>query len=300
MNVILENNSFTMDTREARLTRLIILKENIEKFASEISLEIDNLEWSLKAADNFKILLEQQNKEFQYKNDIFKKSNDAENDLYNRYIAIKELILSKSEKNSKIRTDLSLEGSFPANKLKRFEIADATVKYASKNPKELDKIKLPFLLFENLQFLNQKAKKIYEEALISKERTSEITNRVNKEFNEGSVRLREIYNWVVAFWSKKDPKLIELGFTLPSSVAKSDKTPAEVSGFKFKGDQMVWNPLNNADYYQVGWRIFGERHDFNEIYFDKQNKCRIFKKGEYIVRGKNENGFGQWSKKLEL
>lgn len=300
MNVILENNSFTMDTREARLTRLMLLKDNIEEYAPEISLELSNLEWAAKAADEFKTLLEQQSKIFQEKNSIFRESNEAENDLYNRYIAIKELILSKTDKNSKIRKSLDMEGAFPSNKQMRFEIAQKTIKFVKDNPNELTEMNLPFLLFENLENLNLNASELYKKAIQTKKLATEITDKLNTKFDEDSAKLRELYNWIVAFWSKKDPKLNFLGFTQPVSVARSSNTPEAITGLSIKENFITWNPVENCEKYQVGWRIQEDGQDFKEIYFGNERKCRLVRKGEYIIRGFNQYGFGEWSNKLNL
>lgn len=60
MNILLENNSFTMDTRESRLTRLRLLKTNIESYASELSIMPEILDWAMLAYDDFRNLLDQQ------------------------------------------------------------------------------------------------------------------------------------------------------------------------------------------------------------------------------------------------
>ncbi|MDC1068769.1 hypothetical protein OAQ99_06395 [Candidatus Kapabacteria bacterium] len=300
MNIILENNSFTMDTREARLTRLYHLKSNIEKYAAEISLETSTLEWSINAFDSFKYHLEKQSKDFQIKNDIFKSSNESEGELYNRYIAIKELILAKSEKDSIIRSDLNLEGSFPANKLKRFEIVEQTINYVKKNKKLIEDLKLPYLLFENLEYLNSKAKGFYHKALEIKSTAFSTTNNLNQKFDDDSIKLRELFNWLVAFWSKKDCKLTELGFTLPLSVSKSSKTPKEVQGLRLQDDKITWNPVGGDNTYQLAHRVIKNGQDYRELYFGKDSVVKLNGIGEYKVRAKNSFGFGLWSKTIEI
>lgn len=300
MKVILETNSFTMDTREARLTRLNLIKDNIEKFASELSLEMNLLEWILSAHKNFSTQLEEQNIIFQDKNELFKKSDESESDLYYRYIAIKELLLSKTKKSNSLILDLKMDKPFPANKLKRFEITKATLEIAKKNIKQFDKLSIPFILFENLENLYDIAEKDYNNALKLKNKSADKTKEVNQLFDNDSVKLRELYNWVVAFWSKKDVKLVELGFSLPISVSKSSKTPNKINGLKMDNNYVAWIKDSSSENYQLAWRSNDDSQDYKEYYYGTENKIKIPSSGEFKIRGWNSHGFGEWSEILKL
>lgn len=299
MDVILEDNSFTMDTREARLTRLKKFRDNIEKYAAEISLDSEILDWGIQAFTQFNRLLAIQSQCYQEKNKSFLESSKTEKEFYNRYIAIKELLISKQNMNIKIVDLFKLDGAFPSNKLERIEKASELYKLAKENRSVIEGLKIPYILFENLEMLIKSAKDSYLKALKIKEETLSATSRLNRVFDKDSEILRQIFNWVVAFWGKKDPRLNEIGFTQPKSISRNDETPAQITNLKIVESKIVWAHLNTNVTYQLAWKGVDDTIDFKELYSGKSNRTDFFRLGKYKVRAKNDYGFGPWSQLLD-
>lgn len=61
MEILIENNSFTMDTREARFTRLEKLHQNIEKYSKELNISHELLDWALFSFEDYNYLMSELN-----------------------------------------------------------------------------------------------------------------------------------------------------------------------------------------------------------------------------------------------
>lgn len=152
------------------------------------------------------------------------------------------------------------------------------------------------LVLENLTKQLKVHKLSYREALILQDKGTNLTNSINNRFDQDSQNLRTLYNWCVIFWNKKDPNLMQLGFTIPKSTAKNPMNPDKIVEFKLENKIFYWQESEKAKNYQLVHKDRFENIEWKIIHYNSQQnyKMNIFL-GEYKVRGVNQHGFGEWS-----
>ncbi len=297
MKILIENNSFTMDTRDSRLTRLVNLKNNIENYASELSLSPELLEWALFAHDEFKELLDEQSKVSLSKNEKFTLINDNEREFFQRFVSFREIINNQII-DDKLISELNLKEQMPTTRVEKIEFANDFLHRISLHS-NFTSNEVTNIIMQNLINQLNIVRNSYGVALELQERSTYLTNTINKRFDQDSVNLRTLFNWCVIFWNKKDPKLMDIGFTIPKSTAKNPKTPEQINNIKVKDYLANWDKDNKATNYQFVYRNKFENIEWIELYYGKNNIIEIIlKMGEYRVRGFNEHGFGPWSDTL--
>ncbi len=297
MKILIENNSFTMDTRDSRLTRLYSLKVNIENYASELSLSPELLEWALFAYDEFKQLLEEQIKVTNLKNEKFSLINNNEREFFQRFVSFREIIINQAIDDNLIN-ELQLKEQMPTTRVDKIEFANSFLERISLHS-AFTSNEVTSIIMQNLKNQLSIVRNSYGKALGLQEKSTNLTNTLNKRFDQDSVNLRTLFNWCVIFWNKKTPKLMDIGFTIPKSSANNPKTPEKINNFKVKEYLTTWDKDSKAENYQLVFRNKFDNVEWSELYFGKNNITEIIlKSGEYKVRGFNEHGFGNWSDML--
>lgn len=305
-NYIILSNSFSMDTRLERLTRLKKLSDHIEKYASEVSLSQDNLNWSLNAWKEFEKLLLYKYQDLDEKNNISQISQNADAALYERYVIIKDLFLTElslgTADNIAIIKRLGLDGPIPFKKDERIKKAFQLIDAYEEMVKSGAKTELPYLMIENLKHLALDAKQKLD--LITNERLDamQLTNDLNQHFEADNLKLRQIYKWVVAFWGKKDPRLFDLGFT-PLKTYFPGNSVEKITNFIYnrKEAQFTWDIDAKSDSYQLAKRLEKSGREWIEIYNGSNNFYNYNTAEEvrqFRVRAYNEYGYGEWSEVL--
>ena len=71
---------------------------------------------------------------------------------------------------------------------------------------------LPDSMITNFQALIDDAENKYLNATIERQEALDATNELRVLYDQGSVNLRALFNWIIATWSKFDSRLIVLGF----------------------------------------------------------------------------------------
>ena len=294
MNILIENNSFTMDTRESRLTRLRILKENIQQYASELSITPEILDWANFAYNDYEKLISQQIQTSQDKNNKFNTINSNEREFFQRLISFREIISSKI-KESNLVINLKLNEQIPSSRFEKYEFASDFINQLSTlSPNILDDVTI--LVLNNLKKQLKELQECYGKALQLQDDGTILTIKINKRFNQDSINLRTLYNWCVVFWNKKDRRLLDLGFSIPKSTAKNSNSPEKISNFQYQSDRFTWKSDTKSESYQVVYRNKFENIEWKILYAkdDSEFKTKLHT-GEYKVRGINTYGFGQWS-----
>lgn len=301
---IINNNSFSMDTRFERLTRLKMLSDKIENYASELSLSQESLDWALNCWSEYETLLNNKNEDFNEKNMLSQISIKSDSVLYERYVILKELLIARFEHNSNMIKKFGLEGSIPFKRDERIKKAFHFINTYENLVKEGMEEPLPSLMIENLKNLAIEAKYNLEKAQIERKDAILLTNELNSRFENDNVKIRTLYKWIVAFWGKKDPRLFDIGFTSLKNVIKG-KSVNKVEGLKFDNakNTFQWDNQENVEYYQLAKKVEKNGREWIEIYKGSENNfkfifddnCKIFK-----VRAYNEYGYGEWSENLNL
>lgn len=304
-NYVVTNNSFSMDTRLERLSRMKMLADNIERYASEVSLSTDSLEWAQNAWKMFENLLDTKYKDLDEKNSISAISQKADSVLYERYVIIKELLLARlNNSQADLINKLGLEGPIPFRKDERIKKAFKLIEnYHLINLEGLDD-PLPILMIENLKNLAEDARKKLN--LITSERQDAVnlTSELNNHFENDNIKLRTIYKWIVAFWGKKDPRLFEIGFA-PLKNYIPGKSVDNVVNFDYNKQDKVftWDKTLYADLYQIVKRVEYEGREWEEIYFGKEssfNYLLVDDVKQFKIRAKNDYGFSDFSDILSV
>lgn len=307
-NYIISSNSFSMDTRLERLSRLKMIADHIEMYASEVSLSQESLDWAMNAWKVFENLLETKYKDLDEKNSISQISLRADSALYERYVIIKDLFLSEltanTEQNSQLIKRLGLDGSIPYKKDERIQKAFQLIETYEEIINEGVKISIPSLMIENLKHLTIDAKQKLDLVVNERLDAMHLTNDLNNHFENDNIKLRQLYKWIVAFWGKKDPRLFDLGFT-PLKIYVTDASVDKIESLKYdkKAKKFTWEGDKYAHIYQLAKRIDHNGREWIEIYSGTENSFNYVIQDDvkqFKVRGKNDYGFGEWSEILEL
>lgn len=304
-NYIVTNNSFSMDTRLERLSRMKILADNIEKYASEVSLSQENLEWAQNAWKLFENLLNTKNIDLDEKNSISVLSQKADNVLYERYVIIKELLLAKLAYNqSDLIANLGLEGPIPFRKDERIKKAIQLIENYHLIVSNGIEDPLPNLMIENLKYLLDDAEKKLNLVINERFNAVNLTLELNTHFENDNVKLRTIYNWIVAFWGKKDPRLYDIGFVpLKNYIAGKSTDKVEFLKYEKQDKTFVWNKSNYTKLYQLAKRVDQEGREWEEIYCGENTFFKylfIDDVKQFKIRAKNDYGYSDWSEILIL
>lgn len=307
MNVeryIIETNSFTMDTRGIRLQRLQLLKQNIERFASELSFEPGDLEWCLSAFDNYSEAMNLQSRDSALKAEKSRLSIESDAALYERYVVLKDLLNSRMKDNTDKLELLGIDGAIPFNREERISKAFQLIEANEKIRENESELSLPQLMVDNLRTLAEDAKNKYMDVANLKQKSANSTQELNLLFGDNSLKLRYLYNWTVAFWGKRDVRLYDLGF-VPSKSVHFKLLPPQVTNIQFDPTTktLTWSVNPKATKYQVALRNLNSTSEWYEDYFDSNNFYTTEKnKGEWSlkVRAWNEYGFSEWSQTQKL
>ncbi len=297
MSILIESNSFTMDLRNTRLSRLWILKNNINNYASELCITPEILDWANLAFDEYKSLLDEQYHINEEKNLKFIKIKDLEKEFFQRFTSLREIINPLiTDSNQKIF--LKLNEQIPAKRTEKIEFAAELLKNIEPLPifnnNEMSKI-----VIQNLVSQLQILKESYGNALILQEQAENLTNRINKRFEQDTINFKTLYNWCVIFWSKKDFKLTKIGFVIPKVISKQTFTPDRVMNFIFEDNVIKWDKESKSLTYQLVYKSDNSKTEWTILYDGELNFIENeLLSGEYKVRGINNLGFGQWSESI--
>lgn len=295
MEILIENNSFTMDTREARFTRLEKLHQNIVKYSKELNISHELLDWALFSFEDYNYLMSELNQVTEKKNSSFNIINSIEKEFFQKFNSFKELVLSQHINHIHFK---DFEKQIPTTRIGKIEFASNFIHKISSN----SKIKLDLMSKEALEILQPQldtVKKTYGDALNYQDNQTNISSRVRKRFNQDSLNLRNLYNLCIIYWNKKDSRLLDIGFALPMIAAKNINTPDEILNYIFLKNVFQWDVDTKAQYFQLVYRNKFNSADWKILYNGTKTKFKTkVEQGEYKVRGINRFGFGQWSKSI--
>lgn len=302
-NYIISNNSFTMDIREVRKTRLFLLSEKIEQYAAELTLSSQELEWCRSAYINYCKQLELQNIELLNKNEQSKKSLQSDTVLFERYVVLKNLLLDKIENNQDLYVKYGINEPIPYNRLEKYDKINLLITTNDELIKSGSSSVLPQLMIENLKKLINEAKLNFTMLEQHRTKSTELTNQTNLLHNEDSIRLRSLYNWIVAFWGKRDVRLLDLGFVPMKTIKLSNFVKNVELSYLEQERKLVWNNVNGIDYYQVALRDNESTNNWIELHNEKINYCTLNGYDGNLVlklRLRNKNGYSDWSPPVEI
>lgn len=295
MKILIENNSFTMDTREARISRLDLLQNNINKYAKEINISHELLDWALYSYEEFLYLTDKFNEITIKKNESFNLISTIEREFFQKFNSFKDLVLSQYKNQNVFDED---DTQLPTTRIDKIEFSSDFINKVRTNSKiKIDKMTQGVI--DLLIPMLDEVRNTYGSALNYKEEQTNLSNRIKKRFNQDSLNLRSLYSLCIVYWSKKEAKLLDLGFALPKLSFKNKNTPNNTSRLIVKNSIVHWEKDVNAQSYQLVFRNRFNSVDWQIIYEGNELKSPIdIKQGEFKVRGLNFNGFGPWSESI--
>lgn len=123
--------------------------------------------------------------------------------------------------------------------------------------------------------------------------------------NPQIINLRALYSWVIANWSKYDPRLILLGFT-----QATERSGGRVSGVPVNlaydevSHVFSWDEVLDATSYQLAYCLDGQpEQEWMSDYSGTENNT-VFEPGDgdwlVKIRSRNVNGYSDWSLTMNI
>lgn len=302
-NYIIQNNSFTMDTREARKSRLFELSRRIEEYASELTLETDELNWAIDAYSVYQTALMNQTIEVAQKNEFSRVSQAADTLLFERYVILKELLISRISNKEEVLELYGVNEPVPYNRKDRYRKARQFLAANDKFLEEGNSNVLPQLMIDNLRTLLEDSHQKFSASEARKENSMDRTLILNEIFNEDSIKLRNLYNWIVAFWGKRDVRLYDLGFVPIKSARIGENLSNVLIDYDPEKRVLSWKELRNITKYQLAMKDKETAGEWIEIYIGEKNFFKvngITAENSFKLRVKNEFGFSDWSPEMTI
>lgn len=302
-NYIIQNNSFTLDIREVRKSRLSLLSQNIANYVSELSLPNQEFVWGKNAYDIYSTLLDLQNQETLKKNELSKLSIENDNVLFERYVVLKSLIMNKLEGDSELQKKFGVNEPIPNNRIEKYDKIKKLIEANDELIKSGNESILPMVMIENLKKLLTNSQYIYSQLETQRIQSIELTSKLNNLHDEDSIRLRNLYKWAVAFWGKRDLNLVNMGFAPMRNVKLSVLVKSIELSFKEDIRVLTWNKINGIDKYQVALKENDSSNNWIELHNDVMNYCTLNGyHGDLIIKLRihNKHGYSDWSKPFEI
>jgi len=292
-----------MDIREVRKSRLYLLSSHIEEFASELSLSPADFDWALRAYSTYSSALNVQNSEITLKNNLSRKSLESDVALFERYVVMKGLLLNKIENLKDIQRLYGIEEAVPYNRLEKYKKIQRFIEANDSLIAELSNYVLPQLMIDNLKKLYSDAYQNYQLSEQQRIKTIEYTNTLNKLHDNDSLNLRSFYNWLVAFWGKRDLKLLNLGFVPIKTIKLTSLVNDFQIEFNRKEKILTWPEIKGIEHYQVAIKDNESSKNWLELHNSLVNSCKLSGFSGEIhlkLRVKFTKGYSNWSKNLIL
>jgi len=300
MSYIIENNSFTGDSYGVRATRLYFLSNSIDTYAAALSITGDQLTWAQGAVAAFDAAQDTQSAELGEKNEAFQTSQESDAELQDRYQILKELLQARYGIDDDKLKIYGISGQTPRTRTEMIDKAEALIEGNTRQLAASDPEALPQTMIDNLQILVDDAKDKYYLAGIERREAEEATVEIQTMYADDVDKLRSIYHWVVAFWGKRDPRLIDLGFVTAKDQSGGGPTPAVPQNLAYDSGTgaFSWDAVDGATSYQLSYRATGSSDEWQEAYSGSDIGV-VFDPGaaswDFRVRARNSNGYGDWS-----
>lgn len=302
MAYVIHNNYFTNDSFGIRSTRLYFLSHSIEEYAAELALESSILDWAIHANSIWEDLRVNQASTLGEKFEAYQTSQEADGKLYQKYVALKSLIVSRYSGEPEHLRLYGVEGMIPVKRSQRVNKAFEFIRANEIRKAEGDPRALPDDMINNLNELADDAVEKYNEARKKLDESKLFTKNLRKLYKEDSYKLGALYNWTGAKWGNKDPRLIALGFVQAKPRGGRRIQAPENLTYHPDNNIFAWDKLEEATSYQLAYAKPGGK-DWTEAYQGKETKVTFeIKEGkwEFMVRARNKHGYGKWSEKISV
>ncbi len=300
MSFIITSNDFTRDPYALRLYRLMLLSAHIEDYSDMLELPDRIRDWAMAAYANFLAALQNQTSEQADKFEAFQTLDESNIDLYERIVALKDLIIARFGEGDQLIYNYRLKGRLPKSQDDRYRIARDIIEGNRKLEAAGDPKALPSGMIDALEVLANAVQENFEAVGKELSEAKSATVELRTLFDEDSRNLRELLNWIVIYWGKIDPRLIELGFAQDFPEGGGD-VPEAPTNLGYKDDVFSWSSVDDATSYQLAMSADGDL--WEEIYSGDETSFEFIpEEGTWFVRvrARSDNGFGEWSAQISV
>ena len=315
MPYLIDNNNFSNDSYGVRETRLYFIKNSIDTYSTELSIEDDLLTWATSAYDAFNTARIKQSAEIGEKYEAFQTSQKADIALAERYQILKDILISRYPDDDDKLKVYGITPNTPKTHAERIEAAENLIEGNSRElntgygvhphfTEPIPTLALPSDMITNFTNLVNSAKETFFSAGVERRQSEEATAALNTIYDADSKKLRELYNWIIAHWGKYDPRLIDFGFVTANDNTGGTKPPVPVNlSYNAAGHILKWDIVEVATSYQLVYRETGSDNEWVEIYSGDLSESNLtLEPANWTlkVRARNSNGYGDWSISLDL
>lgn len=304
MSYLIEDNNFTKDSYGVRATRLYFLSNTIDTYAVELALTGSLLTWAQGASAAFDAARVKQSVEAGEKEEAFQTSQESINLLAERYQILKDIVISRYPNDDNKLNIYGVDTPSPRTQSDVIFRSEQLIGGNTKLKTALDPNVLPDAMITNFQSLLDEAKNNALDATVEREEALKATEDLNNLYAADSKKLRALYNWIIATWSKFDTRLIALGYVQASDLTGGN-VPLAPMGLSYSNSEhkLIWNPSDTATSYQIVYKASGTNNDFEEVYNGDMTEV-IFTPAAgawtFKIRARNANGYSDWSLNLEV
>ena len=300
MSFIITDNNFARDPYALRLYRLMLLSAHIGDYSAMLELPDRIRDWALGAYANFLAALQNQTSEQADKFEAFQTLDESNIDLYERIVALKDLIVTRFGETDQLIYNYRLKGRLPKSQDERYHIALSIIEGNRKLEAAGDPKALPSGMIDALEVLADTVQDNFESVGKELSEAKSATVELRTLFDEDSRNLRELLNWIVIYWGKVDPRLIELGFAQDFPEGGGD-VPEAPSALDYENGIFSWGSVEDATSYQLGISADGDL--WEEIYSGDETSFEFTPEdGTWFVRvrARSDSGFGDWSAQISV
>jgi hypothetical protein len=261
------------------------------------------LTWAENAYDIFEAARIKQSAEIGEKNEAFQSSQEADSLLGERYQILKDILISRySLEDDKLKI-YGIDGRTARNHAERIHVSEDFIEGHIRLKAAADPNVLPDIMITNFTALVDEARQKYYEAGLEREEAQKATEELNNIYNNDSIKLRAIYNWIIAYWGKFDTRLITLGFVQASNISSGNLPIAPINlNYNYLIHVLSWDSVTDATSYQAVRQQSGST-DWEEFYSGADLTYQYIPSfGDYTIkiRARNSNGYGDWSMPLNV
>lgn len=305
MSYYINDNNFSRDNKSKREVRLKYLAKSVPKYAVELSISGEMLNWATNAFSEFNEQIHKDILASVDKSEAYKNFHNALEILTKRYQILKDLLISRYANDD---SKLLIYGISGKTKRTIPEIIRSSEMLTVANAKlieEGDTNVLPEAMISDFQSLIDDAKEKSLLAGMKREVATQESKKLNELFTADTLSIKAIYTWIITYWKKDDSRLLEFGFVRAKTRRgrRGPLAPTNVS-FDASSKQLKFDESENATSYQVAiadaesvktrWQKYysGEK---NEIIVDSK-----FSRTKVKIRARSANGFGKWSEEIGI
>lgn len=178
-----------------------------------MSLTGSLISWAQHTSALFNAALVKQSIETGEKDESFQTSQEAVQGLIERYQILKDILISRYSDDDPKLNIYGIKGQTPRNQTGIVSVSRALIGGNTSLKASGDPNVLPDAMIAGFQILVDDAENKYLSATMERQHALDASNELKVLYDQSSINLRALYNWVIASWSKYDPRLIVLGFT---------------------------------------------------------------------------------------